>query len=464
MGGGRIRIGAQRLAVLGTAVAVTTAVVMLVPQVGLIYGLPAQQVALETTASLATLLTGFLVFGRLQRNSGLDQLTLVAALAVITLSNVVFVLLPMLTGSATVNATVWSAIIGRTVGGLLFAVAAFIPCVRLRRPRQALWLATMGVLGAVVLTAILPRVFGSILPQAITPSSGRHVDYGLHGHPALTVAQIAAAAIAALAAAGFLRRSERLGDEFPGWLAIAAVFAAASHLAYAPYPMIYSPQVTLGDIFRFCFFVVLLIGSLREIRFYWRTLASMIVAEERRRIARDLHDGLSQELAYLTRSLSRLHGAADETTLRQLQVSVDRARHVSRQAIDGAAAPDQRMVADALTDAASEVAERFGLNLELDLASDTGVASARADALVGIACEALINAARHSGSQKVSLVLRRDGDRVRMRVRDSGRGFDIAACGCGFGLTSMRDRARSVGGQLQISSEPGAGSQVEATL
>jgi len=83
---------------------------------------------------------------------------------------------------------------------------------------------------------------------------------------------------------------------------------------------------------------------------------------------------------------------------------------------------------------------------------------------VGIACEALTNAARHSGSQKVSLVLRRDGDCVRMRVRDSGQGFDIAARGFGFGLTSMRDRARSVGGQLQISSEPGAGSQVEATL
>jgi signal transduction histidine kinase len=438
--------------------------VTLVPRVGLIYGLPAQQVALETTATLATLLTGFLVFGRLQRNSGLDELTLVAALAVITLSNVVFVLVPMLTGSATVNATIWSAIIGRTVGGLLFAVAAFVPCVRLRRPRQALWLATMGVLGAVALTAILPRAFGSILPQAIMPSSGRDADYGLHGHLALTAAQVTAAAIAALAAAGFLRRSERLGDEFPGWLAIAAVFAAASHLAYAPYPMIYSPQVTLGDIFRFCFFVVLLIGSLREIRFYWRTLASMIVAEERRRIARDLHDGLAQELAYLTRNLSGLRGAADEKTLRQLQVSVERARRASRQAIARVAAPDQRAIADALTEAAGEVAERFGLDLELNLALDIGVAPARADALVGIACEALTNAARHSGSRTVSLMLRRDGGRVRMRVRDSGQGFDAAACREGYGLTSMRDRARSVGGELNISSEPGIGCQVEAMI
>jgi signal transduction histidine kinase len=51
-----------------------------------------------------------------------------------------------------------------------------------------------------------------------------------------------------------------------------------------------------------------------------------------------------------------------------------------------------------------------------------------------------------------------------MQVRDSGHGFETAACRDGFGLTSMRDRARSVGGELRISSEPGAGSQVEATL
>jgi two-component system sensor histidine kinase UhpB len=72
--------------------------------------------------------------------------------------------------------------------------------------------------------------------------------------------------------------------------------------------------------------------------------------------------------------------------------------------------------------------------------------------------------ARHSGSRQVSVVLRRYGAYVRMRVRDSGRGFDTTVCRGGFGLTSMSDRARSVGGELCISSEPGAGSQVEATL
>lgn len=423
-----------------------------------------QQVVLETTASLVTLLAGFLAFGRLRRNSRLDELALVAALAVIALSNVLFVMLPMLLGSATVNPAVWAAIIGWLVGTLLFAVAAFVPRVRLRRPRRAQGLAAIGVLGILVLTAVLPRVFGSGPARTITPSAGPHTRYALHVNIALAVVQILAAVLAVTAAAGYLRRFERLGDEFSGWLATAAILAAASHVGYAFYPTICSPQVLLGDIFRSCFYVVLLTGSMREIWSFWHTLASAAVAEERRRIARDLHDGLSQELAYLARNLSGLQGAADEETLHQLQVAVDRAWLASRQAIDIIAAPSRPVIADALTEASGAVADRFDLDLELDLAVGIGMAPARADALVRIACEALTNVARHSGSRQVSLVLRRYGARVRMRVRDSGHGFDTTVCRGGFGLTSMRDRARSVGGELRISSQPGAGSQVEATL
>ncbi len=370
----------------------------------------------------------------------------------------------MLGGAATASATVWAAIIGRLAGSLMFAVASFLPRTILRRPRRAEGLAAVGVVGILVLTAVLSRLLGAGLPQVITPSAGPHIPSGLHVNAALAVVQIAAAVLAVTAAAGYLRRSEQLGDEFSGWLAIAAVFAAAAHGTYALYPSIYAPQVSLGDIFCLCFYGVLLIGSMREIWSYWHTLVMVTAAEERRRIACDLHDGLSQELAYLTRNLSGLQGTADEKTLRELRVSVDRARLASRQAIDRVAVPARPAIADALTDAAGEVAERFGLNLELDLASGIGMAPARADALVGIACEALTNVARHSGSRQVSLVLRRDGGRVRLRVRDSGRGFDAAACRGGFGLRSMRDRARSVGGDLRISSEPGSGSQVEATL
>src|SRR5262245_46080664 len=216
-------VGTGRRAAVGMAVLVTTAVIILLPHGSIMYRLPAQQVALETTASIVSLLAGFLVFGRLQRNSCLDELVLAAALAVITLSNVSFVLVPMLVGRTPANPVMWSAITGRAVGCLLFAGAAFVPVVRLRQPRQAQWLAAAGVLGILVLTAVVPHLAAGSLPRA--------VPHDLHGGPALVGAQLAAAVLATLAAVGYLRRSERLGDEFSGWLAIAAVFAAASDVS-----------------------------------------------------------------------------------------------------------------------------------------------------------------------------------------------------------------------------------------
>jgi signal transduction histidine kinase len=458
-------VGIERRAALGAAAAVTTAVVILVILAApgaLPEGL-APHVAFETTASLVSLLAGLLVFARLQRNSRLSDVTLVVALAIITLSNVLFVLVPMVTEPATPNTVRWAALIGRVVGGALFAAAAFISRVRLPHAGRAQTQAALGALAALLLIGLVTHLLGPSLPQMVTPASGPHAR---HGEPVVSVLESVAAVIAGTAAIGYLRRSQQVRDEFSGWLGIAAVFTVASNLSYATHAGNYPAQGSRGDLFRFCFYIVLLAGSMREIRSYWHELTSVRVAEERQRIARDLHDGLSQELAYLTRNISGLRGAADDTTVRQLRFSVDRARLAARVAIHRVAAAPQRPVSDMLSEAAIEVARHLDLDLDLDLDPDLGIgiAAARANALVGIACEALTNAAWHSGSRQVSLILRRDGHRVRMRVRDSGHGFNIAACKAGFGLISMRDRARSVGGEVSISSEPGGGSQVEATV
>jgi signal transduction histidine kinase len=454
----------MRLAVLAAVLTVATAVVASIPHADLFYGPSIQQVVLETAAALFSLLAAFLIFARVRRNFDRSELVLVTALTVIALSNILFVVLPELIGSATANAAQWAAIIGRLSGSLLFALAAFVPPGVLRRPRQAEGLAVVSAFGVVLLAAAIPHALGSEVPQAVTPPGVPDASYGLHVTPALAVAQTITAVLAIMAAARYLRRSEELGDEFSGWLAAAAIFAAAAHANYSLFPSVYPPLVSPGDVFCFCCYAVLLIASMRELRSYWHTLVTATVAQERQRIACDLHDGLSQELAYLTRNLSGLQGSADEKTLRQLRFSVDRARLASSRAVNRVVAADDPALADALTEAACEVAERFGLDLELDLAAGIGVAPERADALVGIAREALTNAARHSGSRRVRLTLRPEDGRVLMRVRDSGRGFDPASPRGGFGLTSMRARAEAAGGNLRIRSAPGAGSEVEATL
>ncbi len=119
---------------------------------------------------------------------------------------------------------------------------------------------------------------------------------------------------------------------------------------------------------------------------------------------------------------------------------------------------------EALADAVGEVAGRFGLDLELGLVAGLQLPDARTAVLVRIACEAVVNAARHSGSGLVAVRLHQEGKRIRMVVRDRGCGFDPSAHTAGIGLTSMRERAKSVGATVLITSVPGRGSQAEVVL
>jgi signal transduction histidine kinase len=263
------------------------------------------------------------------------------------------------------------------------------------------------------------------------------------------------------------RCSQRSGDEFLGWLSAAAVLAAAAHLNYFLHIPLYSQSVHIGDGFRLCFYAVLLAGSLRAIWSYWSARSAAAILEERRRIARDLHDGLAQELVYLARNLDSLDPPDEDTggdTVDRLRRAVERAQFESRRAVSALTAPAGQAVETALGHAAGETAERLGVGLDLDLVPGVRLPTARAEALVRIACEAITNAARHSGSPRVRLSLHSDGSLVRLRVSDSGCGFNIAAAVSGFGLVSMRERAHSVGGELRISSAAGQGREVEVSL
>ncbi len=460
--------GAMRAAVVVTAIAsaVITAALALVPQLRFSYPWQTEHLALETAASLIALLACFLVLGRLRRRPALGELMLACGLAVLALSNVLFVVVPTVAGWAPDNLTVWAAPVARSAGGLLFVLAAFVPNRRLRRPGPTLAVAAAGVTAALLLTVVLVHALARQLPPAaaasLTPESSARPD--LNAPSAELGLELVMAMLYSLAAVGFLRRCWRLGDEFSGWLAIAAVLAAASHVNYLLYPATDSRSVYSGDAFRFAFYLVLLVGSVREIWSYWHALSRTAVVEERQRIACDLHDGLAQELAYLARNLDSLRGPASEDDLARLRGAVERARLESRRAVSALAAPGGQPFEAALADAVTEIAQRYGVELDLDLAPGIRLPAPRREALVRIACEAVTNAARHSGAGRVYVGVQRDGPGVRLRVSDEGRGFDVGAPGGGFGLVSMRERARSVGGELLVSSAPGHGSKVEAAV
>ena len=87
-------------------------------------------------------------------------------------------------------------------------------------------------------------------------------------------------------------------------------------------------------------------------------------------------------------------------------------------------------------------------------------------ALVRITREAVSNAIRHGGAQRVCVRLVREGDYRRLVVQDDGRGFDpatVGRTGTGYGLTSMQERARALHGSFVIDSAPGRGTTVAVT-
>jgi len=462
------RFGAVRgmhAAVIVTAIVLiaVTAALALAPQLHLGYPQETVDLALDTAASVIGLLAYFLVFDRMRHRTPLNELLLACALAVLALSNLFLCTVPVVAGWAPDDLTVWVAPVAISSGALLFVLAAFLPDRELL-PSGPLLVVGAGVVTTALLLAmvLVPAFARSWPPQAVAslvPGSSSHSDL----HLAQFSQQLAGAVLYGLAAVGFLRYYRRTRDEFLGWLAVAAMLAAASQVNYALSAV--NPQSLYGgDAFRCLFYVVLLLGSMREIWSYWHALSTAAVLEERQRIACELHDGVAQELAYLARNLESLDGGADQDGLDRLRRAVERARVESRRVISAAAAPSGQPFEVALAEAATEIAERYHVELDLDLTSDIRLQARRREAFVRIACEAVANAARHSGADRVNLGLERDGSSVRLWIRDTGHGFDTADPGGGFGLTSMRERAHSVGAELVISSVPGRGSQVEVAL
>jgi signal transduction histidine kinase len=443
-----------------------TLAVATVPGLYFAYRRPPVHIALETTASLIALLAAFLVFGRVQRTARLDEVVLATALGLLALTNLVFAAVPAMLENVPEQRSVWAAVAGRTIGAILLASSPFLPRRRFLDAWGATRVAIAVIVAAMIATATVVAALSEHLPRgvevSVAPGAGGQPDFS--AHPAVLGIQLAAAVLYGVAAVGFLRRAERTGDDFAGWIAVASVLAAFSRINYFLYPSLYSQWVYTGDAFRLAFYVVLLIGVAREIVTYWRAVAAVAVLQERRRIARELHDGLAQEIAYLRRNLASLGATSDDQLVERLRRAAERADRESRRAVAVLATPPDEPLGLTLVQSAREVAERYGVEIDFDLCPGVRVHPARAEVLLRIACEAVANAACHSGAKTIAVVLRREADTLRLSVMDRGRGFDPTQPTKGFGLISMRERARTIGAEFRVESRFGRGTHVEVAV
>lgn len=457
------------LFVAGLSTAITV-VVSASSAVRLGYHAPALHVALETAAALVALVAAFLVFGRLQRALRLDDLLLASGLGVLALTDFFFRAVPAVTGDRLDTFVTSSAISGRLLGAALLAAAAFAPSRTFAGRRQAVRIAGSTI---VVLVAVAAAAGASIeawhpanLVVTSGPSSAEHPS--LHAQPAFLAAQLVAAILYAIATVGFARRAVRRGDLFFHWLAVACVLSAFARLNYFLYPSAYTDWVYLGDAFGLGFFGALLVAALQEITSYWEGATARAALEERQRIARDLHDGLAQEVAFISRNVALLDGGDGNGDLRRrLAAAAERATRESRQVISALSLAPGEPLEALIARTARDAASRYRADVALDLTGGVLLDPQRAEALLRITAEAVTNAARHSGEKTVRVSLERAGTSLTLRVSDRGRGFDTAALATAtagserFGLTSMSGRASAVGAAFRVTSRPRKGTVVE---
>jgi signal transduction histidine kinase len=445
--------------------ATATVLIAVFSQLDLEYRAPELHVAVETAASLIALLASFLVFGRVRIGGRLNDLLLASALLLLALANLFFVTIPATLGWMGVDFSVWSSSAARILGAPLLCLAAFAPARPLRRSAAATRLALASCISTIALISAGEYAFSNSLPAAVhVAGAGLPSGSSLVASPTFVGIQIATAALFSVAAIGFARRAERGGDEFMSWLAVGTMFGALSRINFALHPTLYSQWVSVGDVFRLASYVIILAGAASEIVSYWSRLATVAVLEERRRIARDLHDGVAQELAFIGRNAELLETPDDIGE--RIRAAATRALAESRRAIEALSASTDAPIDEALARATREVAENLGAGVDLNIVRGVRVAGERREALLRIAREAVSNAVRHGGASRVHVDLSRSGDLIRLRVVDRGCGFDPRGRRSEgrFGLSSMRERASALGGEFRLASAPGRGTEVEVVL
>ncbi|NJP65427.1 sensor histidine kinase [Streptomyces spiramenti] len=200
------------------------------------------------------------------------------------------------------------------------------------------------------------------------------------------------------------------------------------------------------------------------------------IADERRRLAAEIHDTVAQDL---TGVIAQLQVVTDTREQGATRVHVERALHLARHSLGEArraianlapVALAEDDLPEALEKTVVRWSEHSGVKAEFTLTGSYEPLHEEVEAtLLRIAAEALSNTARHATAGRVGVTLSCIGEQVVLDVRDDGRGFDLSALperdtASGFGLEGMRARAERLAGELTVESEPGLGTAVSARV
>ena len=206
-------------------------------------------------------------------------------------------------------------------------------------------------------------------------------------------------------------------------------------------------------------------------------LRNIAVVEERELIAREMHDGMAQILAYVNTKAQAvgelLRKGRIEEADEQLEQLAAASREVYTDVREGILALRSQprlggTFGDALEDFLHAWQDQSGVPADLAIEEDLGVSSSAELQLLRIVQEALSNVRKHAEATHVSVDVRVEDDALRAIVRDNGRGFTEGGRSLAgrprFGLAIMRERAESIGATLEVTSTPGRGTVVQVVL
>jgi len=191
--------------------------------------------------------------------------------------------------------------------------------------------------------------------------------------------------------------------------------------------------------------------------------------EERRRIARDLHDVVLQDLAGALQSVRLIHLRSRGTALdlgEELQ-ALRRATLGLRSAIYDLRLEKERPFVksvESLVELNRQLTPERGISLMIEDDFPARLPAEVSVELLRVLQEALTNARRHSRATSVEVSLRMEGEAVLAGVFDDGRGFDPSSTRAGVGLSAMRERADALGGEIEVESRPGEGTKVRLRI
>jgi signal transduction histidine kinase len=194
--------------------------------------------------------------------------------------------------------------------------------------------------------------------------------------------------------------------------------------------------------------------------------------EERRRIARDLHDVVLQDLSGALQSLRLTHlrakGSGRELDLGEELEALGRATSGLRSAMydlrhEEEERPFVRSV-ESLVELNRQLTPGRRTVLEVEEGLPEDLPREASVELLRVLQEALVNARRHSGAGNVEVRLRAGGGTLVAEVTDDGRGFDTASTRAGVGLSAMRERVEGLGGAFEAESQAGEGTKVRVTV